>query len=143
MTASYADLRFAVDTTDPARGALLQHVEERATAISTRLVFFELEWAALSDERVEALLVDDRLGFCRHHLASARRYRPHLLTEPEEQILTEKAVTGRSAWSRLFSELTSTIAVDVDGGRVSMEEGLSRLASPDRDERRRAAAAVT
>jgi oligoendopeptidase F len=141
--ASYAGLRFAVDTTDPARGALLQHVEERATAISTRLVFFELEWAALSDERVEALLVDDRLGFCRHHLASARRYRPHLLTEPEEQILTEKAVTGRSAWSRLFSELTSVITLELDDTTVSLEEGLSRLASPDRDERRRAAAAVT
>jgi oligoendopeptidase F len=141
--ASYAGLRFAVDTTDPARGALLQHVEERATAISTRLVFFELEWAALSDERVEALLVDDRLGFCRHYLASARRYRPHLLTEPEEQILTEKAVTGRSAWSRLFSELTSVITLELDDTTVSLEEGLSRLASPDRDERRRAAAAVT
>src|SRR5438270_2580287 len=28
---SYAGLRFAVDTADPARGALLQRVEERAT----------------------------------------------------------------------------------------------------------------
>jgi oligoendopeptidase F len=141
--ASYAGLRFAVDTTDPSRGALLQHVEERATAISTRLLFFELEWAALPDQRVQELLPDDRLGFCRHHLASARRYRPHLLTEPEEQILTEKAVTGRSAWSRLFSELTSVIAIELDDRTMSLEEGLSRLASPDRDERRRAADAVT
>ena len=31
------------------------------------------------------LLADDALAFCRHHLASARRYRPHLLTEPEER----------------------------------------------------------
>ena len=30
---SYASLRFAVDTADPAIGALLQHVQERATAI--------------------------------------------------------------------------------------------------------------
>jgi len=141
--ASYAGLRFAVDTTDPTRGALLQHVEERATAVNTKILFFDLEWAALPDERVAELLADEHLAFCRHHLTSLRRYRPHLLTEPEELVLTEKAVTGRSAWSRLFSELTSTIAVDLDGTSVSLEEALSRLSSPDRDQRRAAAEGVT
>ena len=141
--ASYASLRFAADTTDPGRGALLQHVEERATAINTRILFFELEWAALPDDRAAELLADEQLTFCRHYLVAARRYRPHLLTEPEELVMTEKAVTGRSAWSRLFSELTSTIAVDLDGGRVSLEEALSRLSSPDRGERRAAAESVT
>jgi len=141
--ASYAGLRFSVDTSDPARGALLQHVEERATAINTELLFFELEWAELPDEQVERLLADEQLRFCRHHLAAARRYRPHLLSEPEERILSEKSVTGRSAWSRLFSELTSVITVDLDGSTMGLEEGLARLASSDRDERRRAAEAVT
>ena len=141
--ASYASLRFAADTTDPERGALLQHVEERATAINTMVLFFDLEWAAVPDDRATELLADDQLTFCRHYLAAARRYRPHLLTEPEELVMTEKAVTGRSAWSRLFSELTSTIAVDLDGGSVSLEGALSRLSSPDRSERRTAAEAVT
>jgi oligoendopeptidase F len=139
---SYAGLRFAVDVTDPARGALLARVEERATAITNDLLFFELEWAALPDEHVAGLIDDERLAFCRHYLRSARRYRAHLLTEAEERILADKAVTGRNAWSRLFSELTSTITVDLDGG-VSLEEGLSRLQSPDREVRAAAAAAVT
>ena len=139
---SYAGLRFAVDVTDPARGALLARVEERATAITNDLLFFELEWAELPDEQVASLIDDEQLAFCRHYLASARRYRPHLLSEAEERIMADKSVTGRSAWSRLFSELTSTIAVDLDGG-VSLEEGLSRLQSPDREVRAAAAAAVT
>jgi oligoendopeptidase F len=141
--ASYAHLRFAADTTDPARGALLQRVEERSTAVNTKILFFDLEWAALPDEQVAELLADDQLRFCRHYLAAARRYRPHLLTEPEELVMTEKAVTGRSAWSRLFSEVTSMITVDLDGVAVSLEEALSRLTSPDRDHRRTAAEAVT
>jgi len=139
---SYAGLRFSVDVTDPPRGALLARVEERSTAIGNELLFFELEWAGLPDDHVAPLLADDRLAFCRHYLASARRYRPHLLTEPEERILADKSVTGRSAWSRLFSDLTSTITVDLDGG-ISLEEGLSRLQSPDRGMRAAAAAAVT
>ena len=32
---SYAYLRFAADTTDPANGARMQHVQERSTAVST------------------------------------------------------------------------------------------------------------
>ena len=149
--ASYASLRFATDTTDPTRGALMQRVQERSTAISTKLIFFDLEWAAVSDEHAEKLLQDDRLDFCRHHLRSARRYRDHLLSEAEEKILTEKAVTGRAAWARLFSEQASTIEVVLDGdggqgghGRVAtLEEALSRLSSPDRAVRAAAAAAVT
>ena len=56
---NYAGLDFSVDTTDPARGALMQKVEERGTAIATTLLFFELEWAAVPDDRAEALLADD------------------------------------------------------------------------------------
>src|SRR5436309_15817248 len=48
---SYASLRFATDTADPTRGALLQLVQERATEIETLLLFFDLEWAALDDAR--------------------------------------------------------------------------------------------
>src|SRR5262249_17682394 len=140
---SYANLRVSADTTDPVRGALLPRAGERAPAVNTKTLFFDLEWAALPDERAEALLADERLDFCRHHLSAARRYRPHLLTEPEELVMTEKAVTGRSAWSRLFSEQTSTITVDLDGDTVSLEEALSRLSSPDRDQRQRAAESVT
>src|SRR4051794_37671385 len=43
---SYAFLQFATDTADPARGALVAKVTERGTGIETKLVFFELEWAA-------------------------------------------------------------------------------------------------
>jgi oligoendopeptidase F len=87
---TYAGLRFSTDTANPANGALLQLVQERETAIETTLLFFELEWAALPQERAEELLAGAELDFCRHHLRNVRRYREHLLTEPEEKILTEK-----------------------------------------------------
>ncbi|MGZ4675763.1 MAG: M3 family oligoendopeptidase [Acidimicrobiia bacterium] len=140
---SYAGLRFTVDTLDAERGALMQRVEEESTAIGTRAIFFELEWAAVPDEKAEALLADPQLDFCAHYLRSARRYRPHLLTEPEEKILAEKDVTGSNAWARLFSELTSAIRLEVGDQEMGLEQGLSILGSPDREERAAAAAAVT
>jgi oligoendopeptidase F len=143
--ASYVMLSFSENTADPARGALLQHMQEKATGVETRLLFFELEWAALDDARAEALLAADGLDFARHHLRNARRYRPHLLSEPEEKILAEKALTGRTAWTRLFEEQTSAITVDLgdEAAPVSMELALSRLFAPDRAVRRHAAERVT
>ena len=142
---NYAHLRFAVDTLDPANGALVARVSEKATAVETKLLFFELEWAALEDDRAEELLAADGLDTSRHHLRTIRRYRPYLLSEPEEKIMTEKAVSGREAWSRLFSEQTSAIMVDTPGDEepVKLDVALSRLQSPDRELRRTTAEAVT
>jgi oligoendopeptidase F len=140
---SFVGLDFAADTTDPARGARMQMVDERSTAISTKLLFFDLEWAELPDDQVDAFLSDDRLTFAAHNLRSARRYRPHLLSEPEEVVLTEKEVTGRSAWERLFDEQVSAITVELDGETTTLEAALARLHAPDRAVRQAAAAAVT
>jgi oligoendopeptidase F len=141
---SYASLQFATDTSDPARGALLQHVQEQGTEIETKLLFFELEWAALDDERVEALLRSDRLDFCRHHLRSARRYRTHLLSEPEEKILAEKSISSQSAWARLFGEHVAALRVKIgDAEELTLDVALSRLQSADRETRRVSAEAVS
>jgi oligoendopeptidase F len=141
---NYAHLRFAADTADPANGALLQMCSERATAIQTKLLFFELEWAALEDDRAEELLATEGLDFCRHHLRLERRYRDHLLSAPEEKIATELSVTGAGAWSRLFDELASAIEVDDgDGGEVTLDIALSRLHDPDREVRKATAGAIT
>jgi oligoendopeptidase F len=154
---TYAALRFSTDTADPATGALLQVAQERGTAIETTLLFFDLEWAALDDARAEELLDGEDLDFCRHHLRNVRRYRDHLLSEPEEKILAEKSLTGAGAWTRLFEELTSAIEVKLppsgagDGDRqgsagdetVALDTALSRLSLPDREARRSTALAVT
>ncbi|TMK97863.1 MAG: M3 family oligoendopeptidase [Actinobacteria bacterium] len=116
---TYAALRFSTDTADPENGALLQLAQERGTAIETTLLFFELEWAALEQDRVDGLLAADGLDFCSHHLHNVRRYRDHLLSEPEEKILAEKALTGASAWSRLFEELTSAIEVELSSAQAA------------------------
>src|SRR3954468_15814240 len=143
--ASYAYLRFSTNTADPERGALLQLVQERGTAIETKVLFFELEWAAVPEERAAELMAIDGLEFARHYLEKARRYRPHLLSEPEERVSAEKSVTGRSAWTRLFSEVTSAITVELpdEDGEASLEVALSKLQSPDRAVRKDAAEAIT
>lgn len=150
----YGMLRFTENTADPEAGAMMQRLEEESTAIASQLVFIDLEFAAADDAHAAAVLADERLAFCRHHLENTRRNRPHMLTEAEEAILLETSVSGASAWVRLFNEQTAAITVELpdgDGGdsddgatrTASLEEGLSLLQHPDRDIRATASDAVT
>jgi len=140
---SFAGLSFSTDTTDPQRGALLQSIQERGTRLETLLLFFDLEWAALDDERAEELLAGEGLDFARHHLQTARRYRPHLLSEPEERIISEKALSAHAAWTRLFAEQTAAIEVALGDEKLTLDVAISRLLLPSRESRRKAAEAVT
>jgi oligoendopeptidase F len=142
---SYAALRYAIDTQDPERGSLLQQVQERGAAIETALLFYDLEWNELDDERADELIGSDEIERWRHHLRTLRRFRPHQLSEPEERILTEVDVTGSSAFRRLFTEQISAVTVELEDADapVQLMEALSRLESPERDRRAAAASAVT
>ncbi len=139
----FAHLWFATDMSDSPRGALVARLTEKGAAIDTQLLFFGLELAALEDDQADALLASEELERWRHWLRTVRKFRPYILTEPEEKIVTEKAVSGFAAWDRLYDELLGAIRVDLDGTQIGFEEAMSKLYSPDRDLRRRASEAVT
>jgi oligoendopeptidase F len=144
---AYAGLRFAADTASPANGALLQRVQERSSAVRNAVVFFQLEWVALDDAAAAKLLADPLLARRRHLLESMRRYRPHVLSEPEEKLLEELANTGERAFGRLFDEILAAARFRVEeaGGmrECSEEEVLALLYDASRERRRAGAAALT
>ena len=140
---TFAYLNWSTDTNDAARGALLQKVKERHTQISQQLIFFELEWTNADAAHAQALLEDDQLADFRHYLELERLQKEHVLTEPEEKIMAEKNVTGRSAWTRFFDETMGAARFTLDGEALTQQEILTKLYEPDRDLRRRAALAFT
>ncbi len=140
---AFAGLNWTQNTEDPARGALLQRVTERGSRLNQEMVFLELELAAAPDETAAAWLADPGLAHWRHWLEMVRIFRPHLLSEPEEKILTEKSVTGAAAWVRFFDEVHGAARYELDGEQLTRDQVLSKLYEQDRDLRRRAAASVT
>jgi oligoendopeptidase F len=141
--AYYAHLDFATNMADPAKGALVSKLTEKGAALDTQLLFFGLDIADLGDDAAEALLADPALEQWDHWIRSLRKFRPYLLSEPEEKIVTEKSVSGVSAWDRLYEELLSALKVEIDGVEVGFEEAMAKLHAHDRDERRNAAESVT
>jgi len=139
----YAHLWYSTDQNDAPRGALVARLTEKGATVDTQLLFFGLEIAALDDEQADALIASDELENWHHWLHTIRKFRPYVLTEPEEKILTEKSVSGFAAWDRLFDELLAAIKVDLDGSELGFEAAMSKLYSPDRELRRRASEAIS
>jgi oligoendopeptidase F len=140
----YAQLLYAADTTQAAHRSLVQQVEQRMVQLRNQLLFFDLEWLALDDAVAAPLIEHPALEPYRHYLQSERRYKPHTLSEPEERIINEKNQTGISAWTKLFTELTSALefafeAPDGSGTqKLNMSQVLVLLRDADRAVRQRA-----
>ena len=83
----------------------------------------------------------------RHYLEQKRAWRPHYLSEPEEKILDEKAVTGRAAFVRLFDETVSAMPFpfehDGQTEQLSLQQILAKLYDADRTVRKAAADGLT
>lgn len=135
---AYAQLLYSADTSQDSHRALVQQVEQRGVQIRNATMFFDLEWLALDDAVAAALIEHPALATYRHYLQSERRYKPHTLSEPEERIINEKEQTGISAWTKLFTELTSALEfpLTAPGEQASRNLNLSQvltlLRDPDR-----------
>ncbi|MEM1057526.1 MAG: M3 family oligoendopeptidase [Bacteroidota bacterium] len=140
---TYAYLAWSTATEDPARGGLLQKVREAYTRIGQSLLFFDVEWAQIETEAARAVLNDPALAPYRHSLELKTEARDHVLSELEEKILSEKAVTGWSAWNRFFDETLGASRFTVDGDELPLQQALTLLHDSDRSVRQRAAEAVT
>ena len=144
---AYSALVFSGDTSKPEHGALYQHVQEKQTAISLEMIFFELELMAAKPEIIDKALEDSCLSNYIHFVHASRLFRDHRLSEPEEKILEEKANTGSRAFERLFEESVSAIEfkVTIDGETKTMTEPevLALLKEPCRETRKAGADSLT
>ncbi len=138
---SYASLLYAADTSDPKRQKFFGDIQEKITAISSKLLFFPLELNRLDDAMLETAMSHSELSHYRPWLEDLRKEKPYQLEDKLEQLFHEKAVTARGAWDRLFNETMTALRFDADGEKLSLEPTLNRLL--DQDESKRCGAAET
>lgn len=140
---TYTHLNWCTHMDDSERGALLQKVREVGTQIRQTLLFFELEWVQLEDGQAEKLLESKAITPYRHYLECERLTKPHVLGEPEEKVLAEKALTGYQAWNRFFDEIVGSVRFFFEDQELTQQEILAKLYSADRQVRQRTAQSFT
>ena len=138
---AYAYLDFSTRTLEAGPSAFFQSMKEFYSQLERDTLFFRLEWTKLEEGGAGARMSSPALSKYAHYLASLRRFRPHLLSEPEERILAEKSPAGTSAWGALFDKMLGQLRF---GEKERTEsEVLAGLYSADREERKRAAAELS
>ena len=140
--ASYAQLLFAGDSTDPVIGRFYQTVNERVTAISSDLIFFSLELNRIDDAVLEAKLADPALARYRPWLRDLRVFRPHQLSDELEKLNHERDLTANAAWVRLFDETVAALRIELNGEMLTVSDTLNRLSDRDRSVREAAGKAI-
>lgn len=140
---SYAHLIWSTNTNRAEYGKLKQEASELSSKIHQKLVFFDVEWLALDDAKAQQLIDSDELSHYKHYLETSRRYKNHVLGEKEEQVLSAKKITARSAWNRYFDETMGAARFKLDGKELTQQQVLSKLHEPDRNLRKRAHKSLT
>jgi oligoendopeptidase F len=139
---SYASLLYTADTADPKRQKFYGDIQEKITAISSKLLFFPLELNRLDDEALEKAMREPELGHYRPWIEDLRKEKPYQLEDKLEQLFHEKAVTARGAWDRLFNETMTSLRFEVDGEKLSLEPTLNLLLDSDEMKRKTGAEAL-
>lgn len=140
---SYAHLTWTTNTEKAEYGKLMQEANELSSEIRQKLVFFDVEWLKIKDEKAEKLINHHKLKHYKHYLETSRRYKEHVLGEKEEQVLSAKNVTGGSAWNRFFEETLGAARFKLDGEELTEQEMLSKLYDSDRELRKKAHAGLS
>jgi oligoendopeptidase F len=141
---SYAGLLYAADTSNPENAKFYGDIQDKLTAISTDLIFFELELNKIEEAALARALEVPALAHYKPWIEDLRKDKPYQLEEQLERLFHEKSVTSHSAWSRLFSETMTGLRFEVEGEKASLtlEPTLNFLMSPDEGKRRAAAVAL-
>jgi oligoendopeptidase F len=139
---SFAGLSYAEDTTDPARAKFYGDAQEKITAASSDLLFFQLELNRLDDSALEQALDQAPLSHYRPWIEDLRKEKPFQLEDRIEQLFHEKSVTGHSAWNRLFDETIASLRFTVDGQELTLEPVLNLFQDPDPSLREKASDAI-
>lgn len=140
---AFSYLTWTTNTENPDYGKMVQEANELSSEINQQLVFFDVEWMNVDDEQAQKLIRSDDLSTYKHYLETSRRYKKHILEEKQEQIMSAKAVTGSSAWTRFFDETLGAARFELDGEELTEQEALSKLHESDRDLRKRVQESLT
>jgi oligoendopeptidase F len=141
---SYAGLLYAANQTDPKRAKFYGDVSEKLTAISSDLLFFELELNQIDDAALEQSLKHPELARYKPWFDDLRKEKPYQLDEKIEKLFHEKGQTARGAWNRLFNETMSGLKFDVAGEKepLTLEPTLNLMSDPKPEKRQAGAEAI-
>ncbi len=102
---AYSYLWFSEDTANQSALTFKAKIQAFTAEVENNTLFFTLWWKDLDETTAERLMTAS--GDIRYFLENLRRYKPHTLSEAEEQIINVKDVNGIKAVLTIYDLITS------------------------------------
>lgn len=140
LVGAYLAGEVAVDSRNEAAQARLSRLMQESVGLSslqTRIT----AWLGTVDAD-ELLAGSEQARAHEYAIRRAQIQAQHLMSQPEEDLSAELALSSQVAWGKLHGDVTSrlTVTLELDGEerRLPMSEARNLATNPDRDVRRRA-----
>ena len=110
---SFAQLKYAADTSSNEAAALVLETEKLSSQISNQILFFDLWFKKGLDNNNAQRLIDSISAVYREYLKHKRLIAKYSLNESEEKIINTLEVTGPSALVKIYDRMTNNFEFTV------------------------------
>jgi oligoendopeptidase F len=137
---SYASLKHAENLNEE-NAIFYQTIDEKLNNLQSRLIFVSLEINKLKESDVEEKLKGNRILIKNYayFLKVLRRYKKYQMEEILERAFTEKSLTSREAWVRLFDETINNMEYVFEGKKLNEAQLLEIINNHKNDKTRQEA----
>jgi len=110
---SFAQLKYAADTSSNEAAALVLETEKMSSQISNQVLFFDLWFMKTVDTNNAERLIDSLPSVYREYLKHKRLVAKYSLNESEEKIINTLEVTGTGALVKIYDRMTNNFEFSV------------------------------
>ena len=123
----YLHLAGDINSFDEAIKSKMNLVSQRLQKISNLVLFFDLNLSKVSPKQQKIFLKSKKLEKYNYFLKKIFENSKYLLTEPEEKILSLKALTSHSMWTQAVGNIKSKKTVEYKGKQIPLSEASSLI----------------
>ncbi len=133
----YVNLSLSTDAQDETSNAMMFQIQQRASKTTGFSTSFS-KWLRETKDLDTVLKNNVDLQVYAFMLKRIQEGAQYVLSDQEEQLISELTQTGSNAWSQLQGLLTSVLEVDFDGGITTLSEIRNKAHNPNQASRKKA-----
>lgn len=135
---AFARANAATHTNNPTALRLPSRMNASSTQLDALEVSVQARFRGTSDEMFASLTGHPALQRCELYLRELREEADRAMDPKLEDLAVELNRDGLHAWGQLYSQVSSTLKVEMDGEQISIGQAKNLLSKRDRDVRRQA-----
>lgn len=139
---TYARTALSVNSLHSDAKSLIAQAEQLLASLKQANMPLQLFLIRAPKKYLEAFLNNDSVNEIKFTIEHARKKEDFLLTISEEKILEGFSIEGFHSWARLYTELSGSLIIDIEGQKMGLAQASNILFQSDKNHRKAAYRAI-